>query len=86
MLAGRTLKSVRVWEESGEAMEEDYWLVSKVFWETVWHLRMGKQCFTNIVYSVGGVEQWKEYFEDPSIPLSRLPRRNQKLVLSHQPG
>ncbi len=63
----------RAWEEFGEAMERDYRLASKRFWQTVWHLRRGKQCPTNAVYSGGGrlltstgdvIGRWKEYFED----------------------
>ena len=63
----------RVWEEFGEAMEEDYRLASKKFWQTVRRLRRGKQVSTNTVYSGGGelltstgdiVGRWKEYFED----------------------
>ncbi|KAI3362896.1 hypothetical protein L3Q82_011494 [Scortum barcoo] len=63
----------RVWEEFGEAMEEDYWSASKRFWQTVRHLRRGKQYSANTVYSAGGelltstgdiVGRWKKYFED----------------------
>ncbi len=63
----------RAWEEFGEAMEKDYRLASKRFWQTVRRLRRGKQCPTNAVYSGGGrlltstgdvVGRWKEYFED----------------------
>ena len=63
----------RVWEEFGEAMEEDYWSASKKFWQTIRRLRRGKQPSTNTVYSGGGelltstgdiVGRWKEYFED----------------------
>uniref|UniRef100_A0A671UIZ1 Endonuclease/exonuclease/phosphatase domain-containing protein n=1 Tax=Sparus aurata TaxID=8175 RepID=A0A671UIZ1_SPAAU len=63
----------RVWEEFGEAMEEDYRSASKKFWQTIRRLRRGKQSSTNTVYSGGGelltstgdiVGRWKEYFED----------------------
>ncbi|KAI3369654.1 hypothetical protein L3Q82_025366 [Scortum barcoo] len=63
----------QVWEEFGEAMEEDYQSASKKFWQTVRHLRRGKQYSANTVYSAGGelltstgdiVGRWKEYFED----------------------
>ncbi len=63
----------RAWEEFGEAMEKDYRLASKRFWQTVRRLRRGKQCPTNAVYSGGGrlltstgdvVGRWKECFED----------------------
>ena len=63
----------RVWEEFGEAMENDFRLAPRRFWQTVRRLRRGKQCFTNTVYSGDGVlltstgdvvRRWKEYFED----------------------
>ncbi|GAA6095909.1 receptor-type tyrosine-protein phosphatase F-like, partial [Tachysurus ichikawai] len=63
----------RVWEEFGEAMEKDYRLASKKFWQTVQRLRRGKQCPAHTVYSVSGnlltltgefLRRWKEYFED----------------------
>ncbi|KAK3535249.1 hypothetical protein QTP70_005957 [Hemibagrus guttatus] len=63
----------RVWEEFGEAMEKDYQTASGKFWQTVRHLRRGKQLSANTVYSGGGellastgdiVGRWKEYFED----------------------
>ncbi|KAI3377728.1 hypothetical protein L3Q82_008455, partial [Scortum barcoo] len=44
----------RVWEEFGEAMEEDYRSASKRFWQTVRRLRRGKQYSANTVYSAGG--------------------------------
>ena len=68
----------RVWEEFGEAMEKDYRLASKRFWQTVWRLRKGKQCPANTVNSGGWqlltstgdiVGQWKEYFEDRQMVL-----------------
>ncbi|KAI3353935.1 hypothetical protein L3Q82_005136 [Scortum barcoo] len=43
----------RVWEEFGEAMEEDYRSASKRFWQTVRRLRRGKQYSANTVYSAG---------------------------------
>ncbi|KAK3561638.1 hypothetical protein QTP86_011885 [Hemibagrus guttatus] len=63
----------RVWEEFGEAMEKDYRTALGKFWQTVRHLRRGKQLSANTVYGGGGellvstgdiVGQWKEYFED----------------------
>ncbi|KAI3370288.1 hypothetical protein L3Q82_024461 [Scortum barcoo] len=66
-------KNSRVWEEFGEAMEEDYRSASKRFWQTVRRLRRGKQYSANTVYSAGGelltstgdiVGRWKKYFED----------------------
>ncbi|KAI3377022.1 hypothetical protein L3Q82_000238 [Scortum barcoo] len=47
-------KKARVWEEFGEAMEEDYRSASKRFWQTVRRLRRGKQYSANTVYSAGG--------------------------------
>ncbi|KAK3554945.1 hypothetical protein QTP86_001875 [Hemibagrus guttatus] len=63
----------QVWEEFGEAMEKRYQTASGKFWQTVQHLRKGKQLSANTVYSGGGellastgdiVRQWKEHFED----------------------
>ncbi|KAI3364980.1 hypothetical protein L3Q82_001146 [Scortum barcoo] len=73
--AARTVleAKTRVWEEFSEAMEEDYQSALKKFWQTVRHLRRGKQCSANTVYSAGGelltstgdiVGLWKEYFEE----------------------
>ncbi|KAK3570318.1 hypothetical protein QTP86_017167 [Hemibagrus guttatus] len=56
-----------------EDMEKDYRTASGKFWQTVLHLRRGKQLPANTVYSGGGellastgdiVGRWKEYFED----------------------
>ncbi|KAI3369673.1 hypothetical protein L3Q82_024516 [Scortum barcoo] len=68
-------QKLKVWEEFGEAMEEDYRSASKRFWQTVRRLRRGKQYSANTVYSAGGelltststgdiVGRWKKYFED----------------------
>ncbi|KAI3354678.1 hypothetical protein L3Q82_019172 [Scortum barcoo] len=46
-------QKLRVWEEFGEAMEEDYRSASKRFWQTVRRLRRGKQYSANTVYSAG---------------------------------
>ncbi|TWW53877.1 R2DM Retrovirus-related Pol polyprotein from type II retrotransposable element [Takifugu flavidus] len=63
----------RAWEEFGEDMENDFRTASKRFWTTIRHLRKGKQCTVNTVYSGDGVlltstrdvvDRWKEYFED----------------------
>ncbi|KAI3363907.1 hypothetical protein L3Q82_001502 [Scortum barcoo] len=53
--AARTVleAKTRVWEEFGEAMEEDYRSASKRFWQTVRRLRRGKQYSANTVYSAG---------------------------------
>ena len=54
-------------------MEEDYWLASNKFWQTIRGLRKGKQSSTNTVNSGDGelmtvtediVGRWKEYFKD----------------------
>ncbi|KAI3375877.1 hypothetical protein L3Q82_003764 [Scortum barcoo] len=69
--AARTVleAKTRVWEEFGEAMEEDYRSASKRFWQTVRRLRRGKQYSANTVYSAGGelltstediVGRWRE--------------------------
>ncbi|KAI3351148.1 hypothetical protein L3Q82_005710 [Scortum barcoo] len=49
--AARTVleAKTRVWEEFGEAMEEDYRSASKRFWQTVRRLRRGKQYSANTV-------------------------------------
>ncbi|KAI3364331.1 hypothetical protein L3Q82_011133 [Scortum barcoo] len=54
--AARTVLEAKtwVWEEFGEAMEEDYRSASKRFWQTVRRLRRGKQYSANTVYSAGG--------------------------------
>ncbi|XP_054860769.1 uncharacterized protein LOC118470292 [Amphiprion ocellaris] len=63
----------RVWEEFGEAMEKDFWLASRKFWQTVRRFRKGRQGFTQAVYSRGGelltctgdiVRRWTEHFEE----------------------
>lgn len=38
-------------EEFGEALENDFQLASKRFWQT----RRGRQCFAQVVYSRDGV-------------------------------
>ncbi|XP_072565970.1 uncharacterized protein [Paramormyrops kingsleyae] len=63
----------RVWEEFGEAMENDFRTASRRFWSTIRCLRAGKRCSINTVYGGDGallisaldvVGRWKEYFED----------------------
>ncbi|TWW57009.1 hypothetical protein D4764_08G0009960 [Takifugu flavidus] len=63
----------RAWEEFSEAMEHDFGTTLKRFWTTIQHLRRGKQCTVNTVYSGADVlltstrddvDRWKEYFED----------------------
>ncbi|KAI3354914.1 hypothetical protein L3Q82_004705 [Scortum barcoo] len=90
--AARTVleAKTRVWEEFGEAMEEDYRSASKRFWQTVRRLRRGgKQYSANTVYSAGGelltstgdiVGRWKKYFEDLLNPTDTcLSVRKQRL-------
>ncbi|XP_072564341.1 uncharacterized protein [Paramormyrops kingsleyae] len=45
----------RVWEEFGEAMENDFRMASRRFWSTIWRLRVGKRCNINTVYGGDGV-------------------------------
>ncbi|KAI3374478.1 hypothetical protein L3Q82_006303 [Scortum barcoo] len=82
-------QKLRVWEEFGEAMEEDYRSASKRFWQTVRRLRRGKQYSANTVYSAGGelltstgdiVGRWKKYLPRiSSIPPTCLPMRKQRM-------
>lgn len=48
-----TEAKTQAWEDFGEAMEEDYRLAAKKFWQTVQRLRKGKQCPANTAYSRG---------------------------------
>jgi len=41
-------------EEFGEAMEKDFRLASRRFWQTIRWLRKGKQCLPQAVLSQGG--------------------------------
>jgi len=68
-----------VWEEFGEAMEKDFQLVSRKFWQTVRRLRKRKQGLAQAVLSQGGelltqivdiVGWWKEHFEELLNPTS----------------
>ena len=45
----------RAWGEFGEAMENDFQTALKRFWTTIRHLKKGKQCTFNTVYSWDGV-------------------------------
>ena len=63
----------RTWEEFGEAMEKDFRLASRKFWQTIRRLRKGKQGLPQAVLSRGGelltrtgdiVGRWKEHFEE----------------------
>ena len=49
-----TKAKTQVWEEFGEAMEKDFRLASKKFWQTVRRLRKGKQGLAQAVFSRGG--------------------------------
>ena len=49
-----TEAKARVWEKFGGAMEEDYQLASRKFWQSIWCLRRGKQPPANTVYGGGG--------------------------------
>jgi len=69
----------RMWELFGEAMEKDFRLASRKFWQTVWRLRKGKRGLTQAVLSWGGelltqtediVRRWKEHFEELLNPTS----------------
>ena len=78
-------------EEFGEAMETYFESASKRFCQTVRHLREGKPCFANTVYSGNTVlltitgdtiQWWKEYFEDllnPSDMLSTAEAKAEEL-------
>ncbi|KAI3352855.1 hypothetical protein L3Q82_019428 [Scortum barcoo] len=89
--AARTVleAKTRVWEEFGEAMEEDYRSASKRFWQTVRRLRRGKQYSANTVYSAGwgAVDlDWghcrnsgRNTSRISSIPLTCLPVRKRRL-------
>jgi len=66
----------RVWEE---AMEKDFWLASRKFWQTIRRLRKGKQGLAQAVLSRGRelltqiediVGRWKEQFEELLNPTS----------------
>lgn len=71
--AGKVTKvKAQVWEEFGEAMKNYYWTASKLFWQTIQHLRRGQQDGAQAILSKGGetlsstgeiVERWKEHFE-----------------------
>ncbi|CAM2111547.1 unnamed protein product [Caretta caretta] len=59
-------------------MENGYWMVSKVFWQTICRLRRGQWDIAQAVPSKGGetlasteenVERWKEHFEEVLNPV-----------------
>ncbi|XP_048857101.1 uncharacterized protein LOC125724452 [Brienomyrus brachyistius] len=63
----------RVWEEFGEAMENDFRTASRRFWSTIRRLRAGKRCSIDTIYGGDGalltsardvLGRWREYFED----------------------
>ncbi|KAI3351146.1 hypothetical protein L3Q82_005608 [Scortum barcoo] len=88
--AARTVlePKTRVWEEFGEAMEEDFQSASKKFWQTVRCLRRGKQYSANTVYSADG-ELLTSTLSDGGrntsrislIPPTHLPPRKWRLVI-----
>jgi len=45
---------IRVWEEFREAMEKDFRLASRKFWQTIRRLSKGKQGLAQAVLSRGG--------------------------------
>uniref|UniRef100_A0A3Q3X9E9 HAT C-terminal dimerisation domain-containing protein n=1 Tax=Mola mola TaxID=94237 RepID=A0A3Q3X9E9_MOLML len=49
-----TEAKTRVWEEFGEAMEQDFQSAPKKFWQTVRRLRRGKRNPVHTVFGVGG--------------------------------
>jgi len=70
----------RVWEEFGEAMEDDFRLASSKFCQTIRQFRKGKQGLAQAVLSRGGelltqtediVGGWKQHFEELLNPTSR---------------
>ena len=50
----RGKKKKWLWEELREAMEKDFWLASRKFWQTIWQLIKGKQGVALGVFSRGG--------------------------------
>ncbi|XP_013872670.1 uncharacterized protein LOC106523692 [Austrofundulus limnaeus] len=61
------------WEEFGEAIEKDFRLTLRRFWQTFQRLRKAKRSLSQAVFGLGGelltrtediVGQWKEHFED----------------------
>jgi hypothetical protein len=74
----------RAWEEFGEAMEKDFRLASRRFWQTIRRLRKGKQGLPQAVISGGGglltqtediVGRWKEHFEELLNPVNMSPEQ-----------
>uniref|UniRef100_A0A8C2ZPF1 Reverse transcriptase domain-containing protein n=1 Tax=Cyclopterus lumpus TaxID=8103 RepID=A0A8C2ZPF1_CYCLU len=72
----------RAWEEFGEAMEKDFRLASRKFWQTIRRLRKEKQGLPQAVLSRGGelltrtgdiVGRWKEHFEELLNPANMSP-------------
>ena len=68
----RAVTEIWMWEELGEAMDQDFKSAPKKFWLTFWFLRRGKWDPVHTAYSVGwelltsteSIRWWEEYFED----------------------
>ena len=87
-----TEAKTRAREEFGKAMENDFWMALKRFWTTIRHIKKGKQCTFNTVYSGDGVlltttkdvvDWWKEYFKDLPNPMD-TPSGDE--AVSREPG
>ncbi|TWW66931.1 hypothetical protein D4764_20G0009630 [Takifugu flavidus] len=73
----------RAWEEFGEAMEEDFWLAPRKFWQTVRRLRGSRRQLAHTVLGVRGelltspgaiIRRWKEYFREFLNPANTYPQ------------
>ncbi|KAI3358007.1 hypothetical protein L3Q82_003028 [Scortum barcoo] len=86
--AARTVleAKTRVWEEFGEAMEEDYRSASKRFWQTVRRLRRGKQYSANTVYSAVRKQRLRDSEVDSSITQAEVTEVVRKLLGGKAPG
>ncbi|CAM2113412.1 unnamed protein product [Caretta caretta] len=85
----------QAWEEFGETMENDYQMASKMFWQTIHHLRKGRRDIAQVVLSKGGemltlteeiVERWKEHFGDILNPIDPPPFQEAALETSGEIG
>lgn len=63
----------QMWEEFGEAMEDDFTKAPRFFWKHISHIRRGKQGNTQAVYSKDGtlltltenvIGCWKRHFKE----------------------
>ncbi|TWW77409.1 hypothetical protein D4764_12G0007990 [Takifugu flavidus] len=73
----------QVWEEFGEAMEEDFRSAPRTFWQTVRCLRGGRRQLAHTVLRVHGellmssgaiIRRWKEYFQELLNPTNTYPQ------------